>query len=212
MNLRIWLKLAAIVFILFIGCKNDPINPDNETPFLLIDDFDDSNSVNIKGDSSLSFANLGGKISYSVVPVDPSSPPPVKGFAIKLDYDVRSQSNSHTGWGYLLQNYDTTRRFYVDPQALGLKIFSFWVKGEKGGERFVTKFADTSEKTSQELELKDALTPITTSIQWQKVSFSLEKFKKDGFNFTQLKYFLIVFFNSNTPSTGIIFIDYIAFE
>ncbi len=171
--------------------------------------------INLKGYNFIGFANNSGTIAPSVIPIGQPPSLPVKGFALKLQYNVTQNDSSHVGWGYLFFEYDSTRREYLFPQALGLKVFSFWVKGENGGERFGVNFIDTAEKSSKPLGVTDSIERKAVSTEWQKMSFLLDKFEGEEnkeFNFSRLKHFNIYFFNGLTPNSGTIFIDNIAFE
>jgi hypothetical protein len=217
MTKMVFILMPTISMILYNGCNENPVfnNPSDPasnrysppaSKIIMVEDFDDGNYANLWSHGPLIYEEAGGKIDTSLILLTQQSWLPVKGYALRLKYDVTRRS-SVAAWGQFLNDFDTGTFF--NPRILGLKTFSFWVRGEKGGETFAVKFSDSSEYSYGQM-IWNAISPVTT--EWQKASFSLNDFEHEGFNHSQLWYFHFNFFDSLTPNSGVIYIDNIAFE
>ncbi|MFH1381117.1 MAG: carbohydrate binding domain-containing protein [Candidatus Omnitrophota bacterium] len=122
----------------------------------------------------------------------------VKGFAMKIDYDVDSQNPAYNGFWMFLQNLD----------ASGYDNLTFWVKGD-GKEGYTTVFKVELKNDKRQVG-RYYVTNVTD--KWQKVIIPLTDFK--GINdFSNLTEFVIVFEDRIASNKdGVIYIDDIEFS
>jgi hypothetical protein len=83
--------------------------------------------------------------------------------AIKLTFN-NPVTNSYCGWGINLGGFDASKK----------SALSFWIKGEKGGERFGVGIKDFTTQSGNEPKVP----PLTASATWQHVSIPLSKFQE----------------------------------
>jgi len=108
--------------------------------------------------------------SYTVITKVPDTRPGSKGYALRIEFN---KSGGWCGWYTLLNGIDVSRH----------NALTFWVKGEKGGERFDIGFADAR---MQDLEIDAvyagpilAFLPDGVTTDWQKVKVPLAGLKTD---------------------------------
>ncbi len=208
------LQLFLFVGLMTISCK--PIDYDNQydpasdnysppvSRIIMVDDFDDGDDINLWGHKFTGYNDTreNGIITTSLSLDNQQPKLSGKGYVLKLSYDVTTNSRN-VGWGQFLNDFESGTFF--SPQVLGVKTFSFWIRGEKGGEQFYIGFSDASEIASFV-----AVTEVTTN--WQKVPIALDSFKKQGFNISKLFFFHLNFYTGIMPPTGTIYLDNFAFE
>ena len=122
----------------------------------------------------------------------------VKGFAMKIDYDVDSQNPAYNGFWMFLQNLDASK----------YDNLVFWVKGD-GKEGYTTVFKVELKNDKRQVG-RYYITNVTD--KWQKVIVPLSDLK--GINdFSSLTEFVIVFEDRIASNKdGVIYIDDIAFS
>ena len=223
-------QIFGLIILLFFACENDPLNYDNPNDplsnnfvavsdtlvsrsIILLEDFDDADSINVWGyPTDIYFETGGGKITRSW-PCNQSRTG--NGCVIQLDYNV-NMSQGNVGWGQLVGAPDSNTGFF-NAKAMGLKYFSFWVKGASSGEEFFMGFTDgdgVSTDPSKRIYVNDIIGQVTTD--WKKVRIPLQSFLPatggNQINLTKLHFFDLNLLNGFGPTQGRIFIDDIAFE
>ncbi len=121
----------------------------------------------------------------------------VKGFAMKIDYDVDSQSPAYNGFWMFLQNLDASK----------YDNLAFWVKGD-GKEGYTTVFKVELKNDKRQVG-RYYITNVTD--KWQKIIVPFSDLK--GINdFSGLTEFVIVFEDRIASNKdGVIYIDDISF-
>ncbi len=108
--------------------------------------------------------------SYTVITKVPDTRPDRQGNCLRIEY---SKAGGWCGWYTLLNGIDVSRH----------NALSFWVKGEKGGERFDIGLADNR---MQDLEIDavyagsiSAFLPQGVTTEWQQVKIPLAGLRSD---------------------------------
>lgn len=206
------LQFSVLLFVVTLSCHKfehdnvfDPASDGYSPPaekIIMLEDFDDGNHFNLWGHRHNVFEYAGGDIDSSFVLDGPPFTLSGKGYVLKLKFSVTG-SSSVVGWQTFLNDFDSGTFF--SHRILGIKNVSFWIRGEKSGEKIDIVFGDSSDIHAGAL-----FTEIST--QWKKVSFPLEQFKYPGFTDSQLKYIQFSFYFGMDPAIGTIYLDNIAFE
>ncbi|ODS41551.1 MAG: hypothetical protein A7315_05765 [Candidatus Altiarchaeales archaeon WOR_SM1_79] len=160
----------------------------NEHPYLLVDDFADTNPVNILGGNSGPFGEDSGS---SILVYH-------EGGYIRLGYNV-SAANSYAGYYSLLKQANLTTYNAV----------SFMVKGSAGGEIARVGLRDESLNETKIVIGEYLPDGITTS--WQKVTIPLTAFTRVT-GWSSMDNFNVNFENRISSGAGTIYLDDIKFE
>ena len=160
----------------------------NEHPYLLVDDFADTNPVNVLGGNSRPFGTDSG--SSILVHHD--------GGYVQLDYDV-SATNSYAGYYSLLKHANLTQYNAV----------TFNIKGSAGGEQVKVGLRDDSLKETK-IGIGEYL-PEGVTTSWQKVTIPLAAFTKVT-DWSSMDNFNANFENGIDSGAGTICMDDIKFE
>jgi hypothetical protein len=109
-----------------------------------------------------------------------------------------------------MENDPASGRVYLDATSFG--YFSFWVRGEKGGEDALVELADKSwAKRGDSV----ALGPLSNFLKdgvtqnWQEVTITLETARQAGLDLTRLATLSLKF---DAPGSGSIYLDDVAFK
>lgn len=160
----------------------------SDHPYLLVDDFVDTNPVNMLGGNPFLFgAESGGAITTHY---DKES--------LKLVYDV-SAPNSFAGYSTPLKHANLSSYSSV----------TFLIKGASGGEKVKVGLRDSS-GNEVKIPLSDYLSGgITTS--WQKIAIPLKAFAGVT-KWSDMESFVVALENTMGSGRGAIFVDDIKFE
>jgi hypothetical protein len=161
----------------------------SENPFLLVDDFCDTNPANVLGGDSGMFDNpeAGGTIAAYY---DKES--------LRLDYDVLG-TDKYAGYYTRLNQADLTRYSAV----------TFLVKGASGGEKAKIGLRDSLDNEPKIVLSEYLRTGVTTS--WQKVTIPLVAFTR-VLDWSSMESFVVAFENRIGSGVGTIYLDDIKFE
>jgi hypothetical protein len=157
-------------------------------PYLLIDDFADTNPVNVLGGNSWLFGTESGGSILAYYDKD----------SVRLVYDV-SATSSYAGYTTLLRQANLTPYSAV----------TFLIKGASGGEKVKIGLRD-SLGNEPKIVLSEYL-PRGVTTSWQKATIPLAAFTRVA-NWSSMESFVIVFENRIGSGTGTIFLDDIKFE
>jgi len=125
-----------------------------------------------------------------------AAPDPDRPTAIKLTFN-NPVAGSYCGWGINLGGFDASKK----------SSLSFWVRGEKGGERFGVGIKDFTTQSGDEPKVP----PLTASTTWQRVSVPLSKFQEiKQQNLSALEGLSLGF--TYDLGSGIIYVDGFIFE
>ena len=160
----------------------------SEHPYLLVDDFVDTNPVNVLGGNSGPYGADSG--SSILVHYDEGH--------IQLDYDV-SVTSSYAGYYTLLSEANLTPYSAV----------TFMIKGAAGGEKIRAGLRDNSLNETKIVIGEYLPGGITTS--WQKVTIPLVAFTRVA-DWSSMENFNVDFENRIHSGAGIIYLDDIKFE
>jgi len=161
----------------------------SENPFLLVDDFRDTNPANVPGEDSGMFDNpeAGGTIAAYY---DRES--------LRLDYDVLG-TDKYAGYYTQLSQADLTRYNAV----------TFLVKGASGGEKAKIGLRDSLDNEPKIVLSEYLRTGVTTS--WQKVTIPLAVFTR-VVDWSRMESFVVAFENRIGSGVGTIYLDDVKFE
>lgn len=159
----------------------------SQHPYLLVDDFMDTDPQNLLGDNSGAFKSSSGKM---LVRFDKIS--------ARLDYDV-SVPESYAGYYSLLHHANLT----------GYNAVSFLVRGSVGGEKAKIGLRNFSLKETK-LPIESYL-PTGISTSWQKVIVPLSLFTGVG-DWSDMENMSFSFENWIGSGKGTVYIDDLKFE
>jgi RHS repeat-associated protein len=160
----------------------------SELPYLLVDDFTDTNPVNVLGGNSWPFGTESGGSILMYYDLE----------SIRLVYDVLATS-SYAGYSTLLRQANVTPYNAV----------AFLIKGARGGEKVKIGLRDSSGNEPKIVLSQYLPRGITTS--WQKVTIPLAAFTRVT-NWSSMESFVIAFENRIGSESGTIYLDDIKFE
>ena len=127
---------------------------------------------------------------------------------LQLDYDVSAEESIGI-WSHTLgvsANNDPMKIGGFSPQAMGLAYITFFVKGEKGDEKFRFSFTDVDNMST---ELDFNIEPMTF---WEREKIRLPSSLQEKINFNALSSLNAVFITGRGSMKGSVFLDDIAFE
>jgi len=188
-----------------------PITPPAEVPkpateikdYLLVDDFQKGQSSGVFYERSNSIGGYQGtwarRPSYSVITKLTSEKDPERGRYLSIEYRKEA---GWAGWYTLLNGADISN----------YNALTFWVKGEKGGEKFDIGLADAR---MQELQIDavyagpvDLFLPVGVTTEWQKVKVPVSRVESQ-LDLTKMGSMVLWF---KYGGEGKIYIDDIRFE
>lgn len=178
MRVGLWLSIAAAI-VGMAGCFHPrtipagtgPVRPPAE---ILVDDFETGTTQGLFAERKNRLDAFQGTFarrpSYTVITKIPDTRPGRKGNALRAEYQA---GGGWCGWYTLLNGIDISRH----------NALTFWIKGEKGGERFDVGLTD---QRMQNLEIDAvyagpimAFLPRGVTTEWQQVKIPLAGLRSD---------------------------------
>ena len=162
------------------GIPPSPARPTGPPPPILVDDFETGTTQGLFAERKNRLDAFQGtwsrRPSYTVITKVPDTRPGHPGNALRIEY---SKIGGWCGWYTLLNGIDVSRH----------NALTFWVKGEKGGERFDIGMADNK---MQDLEIDSvyvgsvkSFLPQGITTEWQQIKVPLAGLRSD-INLTQM--------------------------
>ncbi len=166
--------LTAGSLLLFGLAAAAPQGPVEKVQAILVDDFETGKTSGLFGERKNRLDAFQGtwarRPSYTVITKVVDTRPGSVGYALRIEY---AKLGGWCGWYTLLNGIDVSRH----------NALSFWVKGEKGGERFDIGLADDR---MQNLQIDAVYVgPIMAFLQkgvttdWQQVKIPLQSLRAD---------------------------------
>jgi len=175
-----FILMCTIAALSFIGCAEEPVKsaPTEEASLpdeLVVDNFDRGRTMGVFSERETTLGTFHGtwakRPSWTVITKSEEERIGDKGLGLVIEFDKKQ---GWCGWYTLLGGSDVTK----------YNALSFWIKGDKGGERFDVGMAD---KNMQDLEIDAVYAgPIMSFLpkggvttKWQEAKVPLAKIGAD---------------------------------
>lgn len=169
---------------------------------VILNDFENDDSTNVWGFQRSAYGERGGIITDSIVISLTTDNPSNR--VLQLDYDISDSLTSQVFWFEQLGSTNPQRGNF-NASAMGLNSLSFLARGSLGGEEFKVTLSSSGVNTSPSVG-------VSVTNQFEKYTITFNALVTGGVDLTSLTSLNFTIYSGVGPTSGIIFIDEIAFE